>query len=62
MLATTSMVFTDAGQSVEELVADWAAYTALLKDQLSRAKNRIKMFIDHKHTDCVFQVGGLVLL
>jgi hypothetical protein len=62
MLATTSMVFTDAGQSVEELVADWAAYTALLKSQLSRAKNRIKMFIDHKHTDRVFQVGGLVLL
>jgi hypothetical protein len=37
-------------------------FTELLKEQLARAQNRMKFFVDHNKIERSFQVGELVLL
>jgi hypothetical protein len=47
---------------VTDLIRDWAAHSKMLKLQLARAQNRMKLQADKVRTDRFYQVGEQVLL
>jgi hypothetical protein len=49
-------------QDVAELLQERQGFTDLLKEQLSKAQNRMKLQADHKRTERHFQIGEQVLL
>lgn len=52
----------DVESSVDELLQERAAHSALLHEHLAAAQNRMKMQADRNRTDREFQVGDEVLL
>lgn len=60
-LAFPSQVTTSV-KSVEDYLKDKDHMLQLLKEDLSRAQDRMKLFADQKRTDKIFQVGDLVFL
>jgi hypothetical protein len=47
---------------VAEILKERQVFTALLKDQLAKAQNRMKMQADNNKTYRSFQVGEMMLL
>jgi hypothetical protein len=52
----------EGDQLVDEWLAERQAYTALLKQKLASAQNRMKIQADKKRTDREFQVGEFVFV
>jgi hypothetical protein len=62
IIAAAPMLPVTNNKSVEELLADRQVHTTLIKSNLAKARNRIKLQADKQHTDQEFQVGDEVLL
>ena len=62
ILSSSVLTASDSDPSVTEILQTREQHTAMLKDQLAIAQNRMKLQADRHRVDRVFQVGEQVLL
>jgi len=62
ILPSSVLTASDSDPSVTEILQAHEQHTAMLKDQLAIAQNRMKLQADRHRVDRVFQVGEQVLL
>jgi hypothetical protein len=60
--AAAPLVPSDTAADVAQVLVERAQFTAMLREQLAAAQNRMKLRADHHRTDRQFQMGDMVLL
>jgi hypothetical protein len=61
-LCSSTIVPSDTAADVAQVLVERAQFTAMLREQLAAAQNRMKLRADRLRTDRQFQVGDMVLL